>query len=90
MVNESRPSDYVAAINHELRTPLNAILGFSSLLADAEALDQRHRRYAEHILVSGQRLLGLVDEVLALARLAGEAPFLRAPALESIPASKRD
>jgi signal transduction histidine kinase len=74
MTNESRPSDYAAALNHELRTPLNAILGFSGLLADAKELDERHRRYAAHILASGQRLLALVDEVVALARRSGAAP----------------
>ena len=70
MINESRPSDYVAAINHELRTPLNVILGFSDLLSCAEALSEPHRRYAANIQASGKRLLVLIEEILELARRA--------------------
>ncbi len=62
--------EFIAAMNHELRTPLNAILGFSDLLAEADGLDERQRRYAAHIRASGRRLLCLIEEILTLARLA--------------------
>jgi signal transduction histidine kinase len=62
--------EFIAAMNHELRTPLNAILGFSDLLAEADGLDERQRRYAAHIQSSGRRLLCLIEDILALARLA--------------------
>jgi signal transduction histidine kinase len=62
--------EFIAAMNHELRTPLNAILGFSDLLAEADGLDDRHRRYAAHIQSSGRRLLCLIEDILALARSA--------------------
>ena len=77
MFKESRPSEIVAAINHELRTPLNAILGFSDLLADAEGLDLRQRRYVENIRTSGHRLLCLVEDIVGMARRARESELGR-------------
>jgi signal transduction histidine kinase len=74
-------TDPLVYINHELRTPLNAILGFSELLAEAPALDERHRRYATHIRTSGHRLLCLVDQVLRMAREAADAGVPVGPAL---------
>ena len=55
---------YLVWLNHELRTPLNAILGFSDLLASAEGLNERQRRYAANIQTSGHRLLCLIQNVM--------------------------
>jgi signal transduction histidine kinase len=57
---------FLAMMSHELRTPLNAILGYTGLLRE----DGVGRRDAElgQIEVSGATLLGLVDDVLELAR----------------------
>jgi signal transduction histidine kinase len=60
--------DYLVWLNHELRTPLNAILGFSNLLASAEGLNERQRRYAANIQASGHRLLCLIRNVMAAVR----------------------
>ena len=61
-------SDFLSRMSHELRTPLNAILGFGQLLAmktkDAEESDNVHE-----ILLAGQHLLDLINEVLDLARI---------------------
>ncbi|MBO9685365.1 hybrid sensor histidine kinase/response regulator [Roseateles chitosanitabidus] len=61
----------LANMSHELRTPLNAVIGFSQLLADGAAAlpPDRVRNYAGHILSSGRHLLGLINDVLDLARL---------------------
>jgi len=71
---------FLATMSHELRTPLNAILGFSELLLEASAdeaasaagpgeLNDKQRRYVGHIHGGGQQLLGLVNELLDLARI---------------------
>ncbi|HEY4356306.1 MAG TPA: response regulator [Acidobacteriaceae bacterium] len=62
---------FLSTMSHELRTPLNAVLGFSELLADARqgALTDRQRRYVNHIHVSGQHLLRLINDILDLSRI---------------------
>jgi signal transduction histidine kinase len=64
-------SDFLATMSHELRTPLNAIIGYSDLLdleiAGSLTPDQRH--HIVRIRTSGRHLLGLVNEVLDLAKV---------------------
>ena len=65
-------SRFLATMSHELRTPLNAVLGFAQLLEQAEAagLSARQRRYVANIRTGGEHLLGLVNDVLDLAKVA--------------------
>jgi PAS domain S-box-containing protein len=66
-------SEFLANMSHELRTPLNAILGFSEVLEN-EYLgplgNPKYQEYAMDIRESGNRLLGLINNVLDLSRLA--------------------
>jgi signal transduction histidine kinase/CheY-like chemotaxis protein len=71
---------YVAGISHELRSPLNSILGYSQILLKNEHLDAAPRTAIQTIQRSGEHLLGLVDELLDLARI--EADRMR---LEPVP-----
>jgi two-component system cell cycle sensor histidine kinase PleC len=59
---------FFANVSHELRTPLNAIIGFSELLA-LDAFASKRREYADLIHSSGTHLLGLVNDLLDLARI---------------------
>ncbi len=61
-------SEFLSRMSHELRTPLNAILGFGQLL-EISTLDGRQRESTSHILKAGRHLLGLIDEVLDVARI---------------------
>jgi signal transduction histidine kinase/DNA-binding response OmpR family regulator len=63
------PSEqYLASLSHELRTPLTAVLGMADLLSETRlAADQR--AYLGTLRDCGEHLLGLVNEVLDLARL---------------------
>jgi len=65
-------SQFLANMSHELRTPLNAVIGFSQIMVE-EVMGQisppRYRQYAEDIQNSGHHLLGLVNDVLDLARI---------------------
>jgi len=58
-------------MSHELRTPLNAIIGFAEVIRDAmlEPVAARYREYARNIHSSGHHLLGLINDVLDLAKI---------------------
>lgn len=64
-------SDFLSSMSHELRTPLNAILGFGQLLETETdpPLSDNQKVSVDHILKSGEHLLGLINEVLELARI---------------------
>jgi signal transduction histidine kinase/DNA-binding response OmpR family regulator/PAS domain-containing protein len=61
--------DFLASMSHELRTPLNAILGFTQILHDDDSLDSAHRDLIAIVNRSGNHLLGLVNNVLSLAKI---------------------
>jgi PAS domain S-box-containing protein len=61
-------TDFVSRMSHELRTPMNAVLGFAQLL-ELDDLDERQADAVAHILRAGRHLLGLIDEVLDIARI---------------------
>jgi signal transduction histidine kinase/ligand-binding sensor domain-containing protein/DNA-binding response OmpR family regulator len=62
-------SAFLANMSHELRTPLNAILGFSNLLRDSGDVSTEQRKDLEIINRSGEHLLGLIDDVLDVAKI---------------------
>jgi len=64
-------SEFLANMSHELRTPLNAIIGFSEMMSMQlmGPLGEAYVRYAKDINAAGQHLLGLVNDVLNLARV---------------------
>ena len=70
-------SNFLSSMSHELRTPLNAILGFSQTLGYDRNLSAKQKEHAHDIYKSGTHLLGLVDEVLDLAKIeAGHVELL--------------
>ncbi len=62
-------SDFLATMSHELRTPLNSIIGFSEVLSGSDQLTERQRRYATNIQTSGKMLLGMINDILDLAKI---------------------
>jgi signal transduction histidine kinase len=79
-------SDFLAIMSHELRTPLNAILGYSELieLGISGELNDKIRDQVGRIRRSGRHLLGLVNDILDLAKVeAGRLSVANAPALAS-------
>lgn len=64
-------SEFLANMSHELRTPLHAILSFARY--GEKRIESASRkelfRFFEQIVLSGQRLLPLIDSLLDLAKL---------------------
>jgi len=63
---------FLANMSHELRTPLNAVLGFAQLLAGDAQLLLEQREQVQGIRRGGERLLGLINELLDLARIEAD------------------
>jgi signal transduction histidine kinase len=67
--------EFLATMSHELRTPLNAIIGFSEMmqLATLGPLPAAYQSYVGDMLTAGRHLLSLIDDILDVARIEGDA-----------------
>ena len=60
---------FLANMSHELRTPLNALIGFAELLKrDHPQGDAPAREYIDQIDENGRMLLGMINDLLAMAK----------------------
>jgi signal transduction histidine kinase len=59
---------FLAVMSHEIRTPLNGVIGMAGLLGRTR-LDATQKAYLSAVRESGDHLLGLVDQLLDLAKL---------------------
>jgi len=63
-------SEFLSRMSHELRTPMNAILGFGQLLElDADGFSPTQKQNVAEILLAGDHLLNLINDVLDLAKI---------------------
>src|SRR3569833_2048398 len=67
-------SGFLANMSHELRTPLNAVLGFSNVMSNDSNLSPAQLKTLDIINRSGEHLLGLINDVLDVARIEAGQP----------------
>ncbi len=77
-------SECLAHMSHELRTPLSAIIGFAEIIADSlkqpEPSADKALEYTKDIKNAGQHLLGLVNDLLDIAKVeAGKHELVEDP-----------
>lgn len=59
---------FLANMSHEIRTPMNGVLGMAGLLARTK-LDAQQQEYLTIIRNSGNHLLGVLNDVLDMAKI---------------------
>lgn len=68
---EEMKLDFVSMAAHELRTPLTAIRGYASLLQlqNSKQLDESGRELINRLVVSGENLGNLIENLLSVSRI---------------------
>ncbi len=74
----------LAICSHDLRSPLNGILGFAELMLENKDISEEDSDNINNILKSGELLLDLINDILALSKIQSEETELT---LEAVSAS---
>ena len=76
----SAKSVFLSNMSHDIRTPMNAIVGFTTLALSRMDHPEQVREYLRKIMVSGNHLLGLINDVLDMSRIeSGRMQLEEAP-----------
>lgn len=68
-IANSSKTTFLSNMSHDIRTPMNAILGFTRLLEENADRPEKVREYTRKILVSGQHLLSLINDILDVSKI---------------------
>lgn len=75
-------SQFLANMSHELRTPLNAIIGYTEIMLNGMAgtFTDKQTQLQTYVQENAHRLLGLINDILDLARVeAGRVELVPEP-----------
>jgi len=75
-------SRFLSNMSHELRTPLTSVIGFSRILQASEGLGPVERQCADRILLSGEVLLAVINDILDYSKLEAGAVSLESRPFE--------
>jgi signal transduction histidine kinase len=72
-------TEFINNMSHELRTPLNAVLNFTRIVLDGHAgqTNDQQKQFLGYVHDSGQHLLGLINDILDLAKIEAGRMDLR-------------
>lgn len=70
-------SDFMQSISHDLRAPLTAIKGFAHLLRQDTPSPEDQKQFLAQIEDGADRLAGMVEDLLELAKIESGAVLLR-------------
>jgi len=65
-------STFLSTMSHEIRTPMNAILGITEMQLQKNSLSQEMREAFEKIYMSGDLLLGIINDILDLSKIEAD------------------
>lgn len=71
--SQERLASFAGQISHDLKAPITAILGFAELLDDLELVadDPTATAYVGRCTSAARRMLAMIDDLLAFARVGG-------------------
>ncbi len=61
-------TNFLATMSHEIRTPLNGVIGMGKLL-NQTSLSPKQREYVDSILLSGEALLSVINDILDISKI---------------------
>ncbi len=62
-------SVFLSNMSHDIRTPMNAIVGFTALAISHIERKEQVEEYLQKIMISGNHLLSLINDVLDMSRI---------------------
>jgi len=68
-------SQFLANMSHEIRTPMNSVIGFAQLAKVSNNMDEI-KSYLQHIDISSDLLLHIVNNILDISKIESEKLFL--------------
>jgi signal transduction histidine kinase len=82
--------EFLSVASHELRTPLSVINGFAEILVREKlgTLNDEQKRRVRKILMQGQRLNRIIDELLDLSRIRSGKVEVRMDVFDIVPVLK--
>ena len=80
MSDNNLKEEFISTVSHELRTPLTSIRGFSQTLLNSwDKIDEESKKkFIRIIEEQSNRLINLVENILAVSKLNADKPIIKA------------